>query len=348
MGGAERVAVTLATEWSEGGHDCTIMPTYSGGGSGSFFSAPREVSVVYLASLVTHVSALSRLKALRKFVEKNKFDVVISFITNVNVAALIALLGKKLSVVVSERSDTFVNPIPFYWKVCRALTYPLAEHVVIQTEELLEKYRRSLSTYRHKLVVIPNPVSQRFARISEQATRANRLIVLGRLSSEKQIDHIIEAFAKIQPAEPWTMHIYGDGPARDVLEQMIQRLGLNESVFLHGAMVNVESVLQKGDVYCHAAKFEGFPNALVEAMAAGCAAVSYASPCGPTEILEGGRYGLLVSRDNKHQLSRSIQKLIEDDSLRERLACEGRQSVLRRFNLQRVIGMWSNVLPREK
>ncbi|MDB4165545.1 glycosyltransferase family 4 protein [Gammaproteobacteria bacterium] len=344
MGGAERAALNLAKLWSDLGDEVVVMPTYSGGGSGSFYPASPKVRVCYLANHSESARAFPRLLALKNFIIDEKFDVAVSFITNVNVAAIIAGLLAKVPIIVCERSDPFVIPISRFWRILRALTYPFSQHVIIQTSELLEKFKRSNVTYKNKLTVIPNSIPSVFLKDPLIISSSRRILAVGRLSKEKQFDHLIIAFSEILCSENWIVEIFGEGEERENLQRLIESLGLSRQIFLRGATLNIENIYKTGDIFCLTSKYEGFPNALLEAMVSGCAVVCYASPCGPSEMLDNGENGILINLNDIRALSDGIEKLMLDDSLRQELGERSSRFVRENYNAEVVLRKWHAVL----
>lgn len=344
MGGAERSALNLAGLWSGAGNDVVVMPTYSGGGVGSFYRAPSDVEIRYLADMCESVGAVVRLLTLRRFIKDEKFDVVVSFITNVNVAAVIAAVGTKVPVIVCERSDPFLIPISFFWKFARAICYPLAKCVVIQTEELRDKFLHSISTYKQKIFVIPNSIPAIFLGEKNKPSLRTRVLAVGRLSKEKQFDHLIFALSEMEINTDWVCEIFGDGEEKVNLQRLINSLNLEKQVFLRGATRNIEEIYNAGDLFCLTSQYEGFPNALLEAAASGCAVVSYATPCGAKEILQDGRYGVLIPLNDISALSVGIKKLLLDDDVRKTLGAEASSFVIKNFNSDVIMQKWNSLL----
>ena len=344
MGGAERAALNLANLWCDLGDEVVVMPTYSGGGSGSFYPVCPKVRVCYLANVCESAAAFPRLLALKNFITDENFDVVVSFITNVNVAAIIAGLLAKVPIIVCERSDPFVIPISRFWRIARALTYPFSQHVIIQTSELLEKFKRSNVTYKNKLTVIPNSIPSVFLKNPVIIGSSRRILAVGRLSKEKQFDHLIIAFSEIVFKENWIVEIFGEGEERENLQRLIESFGLSRQIFLRGATLNIENIYKTGDIFCLTSKYEGFPNALLEAMVSGCAVVCYASPCGPSEMLDNGENGILISLNDISALSDGIEKLMLNDALRQELGTRSRRFVFENYNAEVVLRKWHAVL----
>src|SRR5690606_21244929 len=112
-GGAERVAATLCNAWAARGDDVTLVATYSGRGE-CHYALADGVRLVYLADLLPKrrgpvLGYLSRLFALRRLLRGQRPDVVVSFLSNVNVTAILATRGLGLSLVVCERTDPLAS-----------------------------------------------------------------------------------------------------------------------------------------------------------------------------------------------------------------------------------------------
>jgi glycosyltransferase involved in cell wall biosynthesis len=318
------------------------MPTFSGGGAGSFYELYSEVRLEYLYDLLLeNKSYLGRVKRLRKFIIENDIDVIVSFITNVNVMAVLSSLGLNKTVVVCERSDPFNIPIPFYWKILRNLTYPFSNGVLVQTNELLSKINKSVAClYRKKLQVIENPISSDFFDVDcKSVTRLNKVIAVGRLSKEKQYSHLIQAFNKINHTG-WRLEVYGEGAERTNLDALVDKLGLNESVCLCGAKTDLVDVYTTSSIFCMTSLYEGFPNSLLEAMSSGCAVISYRTPSGPTEMLNGGQAGVLVRLNDIESLAAELKELMNNSDIRTEYSEKGRSYALEQYSPAKILKKW--------
>jgi glycosyltransferase involved in cell wall biosynthesis len=349
-GGAERVAATLLNEWAGSGYDITLLCTYSGLPECHYKLKDtiklihlRDLSGVYDRKLIGY---LRRLIALRGFIRKLSPDIIISFLTDVNVATLLATRGMKVPVLVSERTYPPMLPVGRFWGAMRRLTYPWAERVVMLSSTGLEWLQTSIPKARG--VVIPNPVTYRLPINNpivnpDSYIKAGRKLVLsvGRMDSGKQFDQLIAAFAAIsQRVSDWDLVILGDGPERQALEAQIASLGLATRVMLPGRVGNVGQWYERAELYVLSSRFEGFPNVLAEAMAHGCAAISYDCDTGPRDIIREGLDGLLVRPvGDVQRLQSAMAILMEDDQMREAMTIRARE-VLERFSVIKALKAW--------
>jgi GalNAc-alpha-(1->4)-GalNAc-alpha-(1->3)-diNAcBac-PP-undecaprenol alpha-1,4-N-acetyl-D-galactosaminyltransferase len=345
-GGAERVACTLANAWSSRGDQVTLMPTFSGGGD-CFYALSQDIQFVYLADLVssrarTMVNLIVRLRALRRFIATEHPEVIVSLLSNVNVAAVVASAGLGIPVIVCERTDPFVMPTPRLLRLACRLTYPLAAALMVQTQAVSTKYTSSGWALR-RVRVIPNPAPvqeldiQQYARGGEM----KRLLAVGRLDEGKQFGMLIKVFASLARHHThWSLRIVGEGPLRATLQQQIVELGLEGCVELPGRTANIGEVLAESDAFVLTSKYEGFPNALLEAMAVGLPCVTFDCPSGPREMSMDGQTALLVPLNDEQTLGCALERLMLDADLRQTLGSLARASVLERFALEKVLAQW--------
>lgn len=347
-GGAERVATTLCNFWAARGDEVSLIATYSGGGK-PFYEVSSAVELVYLAT-AAKASANKlwgygkRLKYLRKLIATRKPDVIISFLPNVNVAAVLARGLLSVPLIICERSDPSSRPVsPFWHHACR-FTYRFADMLTVQTAAVAQKVADVYPGVR-TIRSIPNPVPAQLGKLirAPQGDR-KKLLSLGRLSAEKQVDRVISAFASVCEDHPeWDLHVYGDGPQSDALSQLVESSGLRGRVFLKGRTDRPWDVMASSDAFVMTSLYEGFPNALLEAMAIGLPCVAFDCPSGPREITANGEKALLVPLNDQEGLVRSIGMLMSNPELREHFSCAAREYVNHQFGLEVVTQRWDQL-----
>lgn len=323
MGGAERVMTMLANHWARRGWEVTLLTLEPGE---PFFRLdpavvhrPLDLAAASASTVQAVRNGVRRLGVLRGAIAHSRPDLVLSFIDSTNVLTLLATAGLGVPVVVSERSDPARRPIGRAWAQLRRLTYPFAACLVAQTG--------AAAAYFGPLVrkaVIPNPLA---APTASAHPRSRRIVAMGRLVACKGYDRLIDAFAAVAGAHPdWSLVIWGEGPERPALEARRDALGLHDRIQLPGMATDPYARLAEGSVFALSSHYEGFPNALCEAMAAGLACVGLAGLGGTAELVHHEEDGLLVDAAD---LAGALERLMGDEALRARLGGNARHLATR-------------------
>jgi glycosyltransferase involved in cell wall biosynthesis len=137
------------------------------------------------------------------------------------------------------------------------------------------------------------------------------ILAVGRLDPAKDYSGLIKAFSILRQQIDANLMILGEGPERGKLESLAQELGLSDSVRLPGLMMNPFPYMTNADVFVLSSIWEGLPGTLIQAMACGCPVVSTDCPSGPSEILDGGRYGTLVPVGAPTEMAAGIISALE-------------------------------------
>ncbi len=351
-GGAERVMCALANAWAERGHDVTVL-TMNREGSPAFFLQPsvkrRQLDLpAEPANFVVSASRqLFRIRALRRSFRELKPDLIISFLTHANILTLLAARRLAIPVIVSERADPSMYKIGFLWESLRRMTYPWARMLVCQTQSSLRWFQRH---YGLKGCVIPNPVGAPFCEQRDAASRNSdngfTVFAVGRLSHEKGFDLLLRAFARVVERHPdWSLKVIGDGPLRSELIADSHQMQLEKRVEFLGAVADPFPLLRSADLFVLPSRFEGFPNALCEAMALGVAPISFDCPSGPAEIIRDGVDGVLVPPQDVDALASAMDSLMTDSALRQSLASRAPE-VISRFSLPKILLLWEDVFEK--
>jgi glycosyltransferase involved in cell wall biosynthesis len=169
---------------------------------------------------------------------------------------------------------------------------------------------------------------------------------MGRLTPQKGFDVLLQAFALCQPETlHWSLIILGEGEERGRLEALAARLGITSAVRLPGYVRDASRVLREGDLFVLPSRYEGFPNALLEAMACGLPVISTDCPSGPAEIVRHGVDGLLIPPEDVDALSIAMRQLIATPDDRRRLGSRAVE-VVERFSLTNVRRSWDELLAK--
>lgn len=350
-GGAERVMSVMANYWSQRGETVTIITI----DSKDLDFYPLHPGVKRIALGLSRPSYglwsalqnnIIRVYRLRMAIQAVQSGVVISFLYPTNVLTLIASLGLRVPVIVSEHTDPAQNNMGVLFSILRRMMYPLANTVVVLTEKL-RSWAEHVAKYNN-VCVIPNPVSLSIPdnKCGPPSSKDQnfKVLAMGRLASEKSFDLLIRAFAKVAPAYPdWRLIILGEGERRSDLEGLARDLRIKDRVEMPGRIKEPLSHLMDADLFVLSSRYEGFPMALLEAMACGLPVISFDCPIGPREIIRDGIDGILVPPDDVDALASAMDKLMKNPTERQSLGLRALE-VQERFSLEKIMGMWDRVL----
>ncbi|MZH14704.1 MAG: glycosyltransferase family 4 protein [Nitrospinae bacterium] len=348
-GGAQRVLSIIANHFAEKGWAITLM-TFDDGSQPSFYKLHPSIQCVPLSISRQQPNALSTLLMyllrpiiLRSAIRKNKPDVVISFIDLANILTLVATVGLRVPVIISERVNPAFHSIGCFWSVLRKMVYRWAACLVVQTRDVPPFFSTAI---QKKINVIPNPVllPARNEQNLDKDGSKKILLAMGRLVDQKGFDLLIKAFAKLKSKFPeWQINIWGEGEKKTYLENLCKELSLQKKVIFKGMNQDNYTVMKQADIFVLSSRYEGFPNVLAEAMACGLPVISFDCPSGPSEMIVDEKNGLLISKINDEELAKGIQRLMMDESLAKQLGKEAKK-VTDTFSMKKIMNLWEKVI----
>lgn len=349
-GGAERVAATMANAWVERGREVWLVATYLDSRVLGYSLDPR-VSLVFLADSMRNTSAplaLRKVVALRRVIRGIAPEVVVSFLSNVNVLAIAALLNTRIPLIVSERVDPAAEiELSRALRLARALSYRYADVLVVQTATAAQRYRERLQGIS-RIAVIRNPLP---AELSAWPVRAVQdggggcVIAMGRLTAQKCFGKLIEAFHLAFRADhTWRLQIWGEGPQRRELQGLIHKLKLQDRVEICGTTIQPWAALAAAQIFAMSSQYEGFPNAMLEAMAIGLPCVAFDCPSGPRELAANGSTAIIVPLADVQLLAEALRDLAGDRDRRQQLGTHAAEFVRREFSQTSVMAEWDSLI----
>lgn len=323
-GGSERVISTLSNRLVDSFDVCII--TFKK--TEPFYTLNNKVKVIscydslkrpsnFLASLWLNIALVKR---ICEIIRSEKIDLLIGFITTANILSIIASNITGIPSVISERNNPQMEIIPKFWKFLREFFYPRANSVVLQTQGVKKLYEKKVS--ESKLIILPNPISEKLTNkrtFKDDSKREKLILNVGRLNKSKQQKMLINAFENIT-TEDWKLLIIGDGPQYNALQKQIKQLKLSDKVEIKPQIKDIHNYYDKARVFAFTSKNEGFPNALIEAMHFGLPSISTDCDFGPSDLINHNSNGILIPVNGQLELEQSLQLLINDKSLREKIS----------------------------
>ena len=282
-----------------------------------------------------------RIKRLRSLFEETNHDVVLSFLGATNLQTIIAGFGNEAKLVISERNDPAIQKLVFPWEQLRKRLYTKADVVTANSRGAIETMKSFVSS--EKLVYVPNPV---IIPTCSAETNERRKIILyvGRLVKQKGADVLIEAFARIShQISDWGLEIVGDGPMMYELEGLADRRGIQSKVTFHGHKTNVHDFYRQASIFALPSRYEGTPNALIEAMCWGLPVVTSDASPGPLELVRQEYNGLIFPSENTNAMADALLELATNKRKRKQMSLNSRKES-RRFELESAMREWEMVL----
>ena len=348
MGGAERVVTNLSAQFAAEGYEVIVATQWEEEEEYHLDEKVRRVSVGLTKEEENKnriAKMFLRLLRLRSFVKEERPDVLIAFAKKASYRALLATLGINQKVVTCVRT----NPVGHYdrrgdWFLIRLLLRR-ATGTVFQTEGQRAFFPEFM---KKNSIVILNPIHSKYIGLPVVTEREKEVVHSGRIVYFKNHELLIRAFARVHEKHPdYVLKCYGSDSGDgtwEKTENCIKKLGAESYVKLMGGSDELEKQLPKASVYAFTSDWEGLPNAVLEAMAMGLPVVATDCPCGgPATVIQNGENGLLIPVGDEDALTESINRLIEDRQLAERLG-ENARKIGEIANGNAIFEQWRNYL----
>lgn len=339
-GGSERVISLLANALQERGHSVEIININR---HEVFYPINAEVQLTFVEEECDGTFIGKKMMWLRSYIKRNRPDVVIPFMTDVECVTLASMIGLHIPVISSERYDPRASNLQY--KTIRWLFLRLTTHLVVQTEDIKSCYSKAL---QKRTSVIYNPVNDEvFRQIENEELKIEnimpRILSVGRLAPQKNFPMLINAFAAIKDEFPdWQLLILGEGPERQSLQLTIDNLQLTDRVLMLGRSEHVIDELRKSKLFCMSTNAEGMSNALIEAMCVGLPVVS-TDVCGAKELLQNPESGLIVPVGDTESLTEALRKVMSSNEMMQQMS-ERNLAKAEWFKQDRIVDQWETLI----
>jgi len=310
------------------------------------YKLPEYVNLHIATNLGNSASKIQKAKSLpvmvrrvREIKEKVNPGVSVSFLTRSNIINILTRRGHE-RVFISERNNplrTYSGSplVKFIHKRLISYYYPRADEVLTVSDGVGKALISYICIDPGKVVTLNNPYhiekieKRSLENIEEQFRHIYSdcpvIITVGRLTRQKGHDCLLDALPPVLEKHPVKLGIIGEGELEASLKKKASDLNISDRVYFMGWRSNPFKFIRKAALFVLPSRWEGFPNALVEAMACGCPVVSTDCESGPSEIIQDNHYGLLTGVDNPEDLARAIIQMLDNkEKLKEfgRLAKE--------------------------
>lgn len=351
-GGAERVMLHLGDGLAKRGIHVDLVVSHL---SGEYVS---EIPVtVYVIDLNKKRLSHSFFK-FAIYLRKNQDSVVL---TTLQYSNIFCLLVKKLfflknrivireSNAISKKFNGSEIRSKIYLYLIRWL-YPSADKIIAVSKGIKEELHHFLKINHEKITVIPNPIKlpSNISLNNESSFHAwlkpgqpPVVLGVGRLVKQKDFSTLIKAFSLVVKSVECRLIILGEGPEMSLLKKLAFNLGIEGDVDFPGFNLDPFSYMKRAKVFVLSSLWEGFPNALIQALACGCPVVSTNCPYGPSEILAGGKYGKLVEVKDHNRMAKEII-----ETLQSKNSSVNNEKWFYKYNYQNILSQYQEVIFNE-
>jgi GalNAc-alpha-(1->4)-GalNAc-alpha-(1->3)-diNAcBac-PP-undecaprenol alpha-1,4-N-acetyl-D-galactosaminyltransferase len=354
QGGAQKAGILLVESLLKRGYSVQLILFYPE--ETDFFDIPRGAEVVRLihpfeAQGIEHPnkylhiykrarSRLRDLRQLRREVHRHKSGHIIAFEAYVGILVGLALFGSKVKVLISERVHPKFHEIQSIVKPFQKFVYTRRNVKVLAQGEVISEYIRG--QYGVEVLSIPNIVLPKPNEFVYEPKK--RVVMMARAHHQKGIDVLIQAWAQLTSDQKlsWSIHIYGQGdfaPYRDLaVEKNVER-----EVHFHDADSNINNILEHAGIFVLPSRYEGFSNALAEAIAYGVPSIATDCPSAVRDLTLNGELAILIPVDDTNSLAFQLSNLIANEKKRTEIGEKGKQ-ISTIFGSENVTDIWEDAI----
>ena len=339
VGGAEKTLARLLAHLDRDRFAPTVACLY--GGDGSVADGIRALGIPVIDLRMTAKWRWDAFWRLYRLLRREHPTILHTWMFHANVPGRVLGRLAGVPIVISSERTMGMERRWRYW--LNRISHPLTDRVVCVSQQVADFVVQEVGIPQHKTVVIPNGIDLRdFEHLpGKQRARAalglspDQMLVgtVARLDPVKRLDVLLQAMTSLPDV---CAVIVGDGPEREPLETMSERLEIASRVRFAGQRDDVRPWLVAMDVFVLSSDWEGMSNAVLEAMAAGLPVVATAVG-GTPEVVVNGVTGLLVPPRDPDTLAQAITRLLRDPDLRLKMGRAGRERVEKYFSVERMV-----------
>lgn len=221
----------------------------------------------------------------------------------------------------------------------RNIIYKKLDKLIVLTDRDKAKF---LNNGVKNVAVIPNGLS---FFPSKKAELNNKVaLAIGRLTYQKGFDILINVWGLVAEKHPdWKLCIYGEGPMRNELSNLISKYSLQEQIYLMGNVNNISEVILDSSLMIMTSRYEGFPMILLEAMSCGVPVISFDYDSGPNEIISNYDDGFIIKNNDVEDMVNKICYIIDNSNVRKKMGEQARENI-KRYSWEKVGLKWIELL----
>ncbi|MGL5550634.1 MAG: glycosyltransferase [Culicoidibacterales bacterium] len=318
IGGAETLVADMAIEMNKQ-HEVTILAL---GAPDSFLTERVKAANVKVVKLTTNIKSVKNVWWLLK--NLNKYDVVHSHLSWAQYFVFIAKIltfNRNTKCFTTEHNTTNRRQENKLFQLFEKQLYSQFSAIICINQAVYEAMKQWQPSLKERFVIIQNGINvTKFNKAQPIAkTHKIRIVMTAAFRHQKDQDTLVKAMVLLP--NDYELLLVGNGERKEILEQLVAELQLQEKISFLGIRSDVEQVIKSADVFVLSSHWEGLPLSVIEAMAAGIPIVASEVP-GLKETVQG--VGLLFEHENPQQLAEIIQTLTADEKLYRKCVEQGK------------------------
>lgn len=363
-GGVEMSISLIANALVRRGYEIEILSTYNLGIPA--YKLNPEVKITYLTDLKPNrdefksavksknVISIAKEGLYAARVLRGKKSSIIKAIKNITEGTILSTRNEH-SVILSKYGNYNVKKIAqlhhdhkFDEKLIKDFqnNYSNIDYFALLTDLLTEEVKEMMEDHNKKTECICIPNFLENESIDENVQKEKQVIAVGRLHSVKGFDRLIDIWAMvIKECPDWKLKIVGGGDEEALLREKVNKLSLEDSVILTGAMKHDDTMKEmcKSSIFAMTSHSEGFPFVLIESLICKTPVVAFDVRVGPRAIIEDGKEGYLVADNELNEFAGQLIKLMKDEKLRKKFSEEAEKKS-KEFMEDKIIERWLRIL----
>jgi len=360
FGGAQRFLLNLIGHLDKSDYDIAVAAGTSKNGIIETLNE-KNIKTFELDSLRREANFWRDLKTLgevKKLIKEFQPDVLFLLSSKAGFIGSLAARQLDLPIKVIYRIGgwTFNDPWPSWQKLFYLLLEKISagwkDVIILNNQKDFELAQKNNIKPRREILVVPNGLDiYRMDFFSKEDARQKLKTpfvktIIGTIANfypAKGLEYLIETASFFKNSPEIAFVIIGDGIGRPELEIKIKELGLENKVFLSGQLANAYKYLPAFDIFVLPSIKEGFPWALIEAMAAKLPVIATSVGAAP-EIIESGKNGFIIPPRDPEAIASAIKTILESAKLASELGIQAHQTVLFKYGLDKMIKQIETIL----
>lgn len=289
---------------------------------------------------------IKRLVLMSEQIKETNADVIISFLSYVNIFVLISQFFSRKKIIICERNDPNSEITNKFLQKFRNFLFSFRRrnYFVFQTEYVKNMFSKKI---KRNSIVIYNPIKSTLPVRNVNSNIKKKIVCVARLDPSKNISLLLKAFSLfIQVKNDYILEIYGKGPLFNELNQLSNELKISEKVFFRGFSSNIFECIEDSEMFVLPSNYEGISNAMLEAMAIGIPVICTDCPAyGARIFIKPGVNGFLTELDNIQMLYEKMLLISENKEL-QISSIMSAEKLQKQLSEERIVRSWVNFIDK--